>query len=116
MNRLSLIILLYSCSSCSNIHFKTDNSKNRNTEISFEENKNHKEVVNIKVEKEFFLWGYFPAHELNIDKELANKGVESISGFEITLRPSPSDFLLTFLTFGVYYPQTYYLAGKSNIQ
>jgi hypothetical protein len=116
VNRLGLIILLFSGISCSSIHFKTDNSTNRNTIISFEENTNHNEIVNIKVEKEFFLWGYFPAHEIEIDKELAKLGHKSISSFVITQKPTAKDVLLTFLTFGFYYPQTFYLAGKSTIQ
>lgn len=116
MNRLSLIILISSCIGCSNIHFKTDNSEFRNTKISFEENSNHNKEVNIKVEKEFFLWGFYPSHELNIDKEMANQGHQSISSFEIEQRPSTKDVLFTLLTFGVYFPQTYYLAGKTSIQ
>lgn len=112
MIRLSQIILIISFISCSNINYKVENSADSKADISFEENINHNEKVNIKIEKEFFLWGFYPNHEIKVDDVVAKNGYDSISELVIKEEPSKMNVLFTLLTFGVYYPQTYYLEGK----
>lgn len=115
MNKLGLIILLISTFSCSSIQFKTDNLKNQNVDITFDKNIKHKDEVRVKIEKKFFLWGSIPNHEVDVSKVLADKGYDSISSFVIKEEPTAQDMILTLITFGMYYPQTYYLSGNSSI-
>lgn len=112
----SWIVLLLSLASCSAVQIKS--SLSNNSSISFEkQNKNHDKSIDVKVTKDFFLWGLVPRqHEIILEKELGNKGYSEVSEFNIIQKNSSIDFLWMVLTFGVYYPQTYHLKGKSYIK
>ena len=109
MNLLSLI-LLFSFISCSTIHVKS----NDQTTITFDKIKSHKEKIQIKVEKEYFLWGLFPQHDIYVDQELKAKGFEKVSSLEISKVRETKDLIWTLVTFGVYMPQTYHINAMRN--
>lgn len=109
MNLLSLI-LLFSFISCSTIHVKS----NDQTTVVFSSVKSHKEKVKVLIEKEYFLWGLFPEHEIIIDKEFKKNGFDNVSSLKISKVRSTKDIIWSLVTFGVYMPETYELNAKKN--
>jgi hypothetical protein len=81
-----------------------------------DKNDEHTQDIEVKVDKEFFLWGLFPKHEVFIDKELVDSGAETASSVMITNSQSMKNTLWTLFTFGVYYPQTFTINAKIGSQ
>ncbi len=110
MVKLLLNLILLSLLSCSTIHFKSENI----IDVSLDERDIHTKDIEVKVEKDFFLLGMFPKHEIFVDKEFANVGVQSVSSLEITQSNHLKNTLWTIFTFGFYYPKTYIIKAKST--
>jgi hypothetical protein len=80
--------------------------------ISLDKNTTHEEDIEIKVEKDFFLLGYFPKHEIFIDDQLIDTGATEASSITIENQYEFKNSLWALFTFGVYYPQTYLIKAK----
>lgn len=79
-----------------------------------DKNDEHTQDIKVSVDKEFFLWGLFPEHEVFIDKELVNDGVETASSVSISSSKNLKNILWSFFTFGVYYPQTFIINARTR--
>jgi len=70
------LFILFLFSSCTTIHFRSQNS----VPISFEGNPKHKREVSIAGHKNFYFWGLEPEeHEVFIDEEVRKAGHDSLS-------------------------------------
>jgi hypothetical protein len=71
----------------------------------------------IEGEKEFFLWGIYPeAHNVYIDKEFKDHGFRSATKIKITEYQSVKNYLLSYLSFGMYIPKNYVLEGYGLLE
>lgn len=104
-----LIVCLVICfTGCATAEFKSHNKIN----ISLSENNTHVEEIEFKVDKDFFLLGYFPKHEIFIDDKLTDAGAIDASSLVIENHYEFKNSLWALFTFGVYYPQTYKIKAK----
>lgn len=94
--------------SCSSIEFKSNDKIN----LSLDKKNTHEEDIEIKVDKDFFLLGFFPKHEIFIDDYLVDKGATEASSITIENHYEFKNSLWALFTFGVYYPQTYKIKAK----
>ena len=111
MNKSIFIFFILLSISCSQIKIKSSTQ----SKVSFKKEINAKENILIIKDKDYFLWGLIPTHELDIGKVLVNKGYTNISSLEISSERNLKNTVLTFLTFGVYCPETYIIKGNTNI-
>jgi hypothetical protein len=101
----------FSCSS-----YQLTNS-NLNTEVSFEENKNHTKDLELEIKRDYFLWGSVPSsRKIDVSKELNSRGVTKLSSLEFQKIGNSSDTLWSILSLGFYSPETYLISGKSTIK
>jgi len=112
VGKLIINLIVLSLFGCSTTHFKSKNT----IVVSMDKNDEHTQDIEVKVDKEFFLWGLFPKHEVFIDKELVDSGAETASSVMITNSQSMKNTLWTLFTFGVYYPQTFTINAKIGSQ
>jgi len=102
------LFILFLFSSCTTIHFRSQNS----VPISFEGNPKHKREVSIVGHKNFYFWGLEPEeHEVFIDEEVRKAGHDSLSKVIIYEQKNPQDMLISILTFGLYVPRAYTITG-----
>ena len=111
MKKWILKLICLSLLSCSSIQFKSEN----NIEVSLDKNTTHEKDIEIIINKDFFMLGYFPKHEILIDEVLADKGATEASSVEIENYYDFKNSLWALFTFGVYYPQTYLIKAKVKI-
>jgi len=110
MNKLLLSFLVI-VSSCTTIHFRSNNS----VPVSFDGNPKHQREVSIVGQKNFYFWGTDPEHhEVFIDEEVRAAGYDGISKLIIYEHKNPQDMLISFLTFGLYMPRGYTITGYSS--
>lgn len=113
MSKVFVFIFALSLCSCSTTNIKS----NDNLPITFTADEEHTKEVKAVVTKEFFLWGMVPAsHDIYIDSVLANKGYDKVSSLKVTQKNRTSDVVWSILSFGVYWPQTYEIQGKSTLK
>lgn len=113
MSKIIFFIFAFISFSCSTTNIK---SKNK-FPISFSDEDGYTKEINTSVTKEFFLWGLLPtSHDLYIDEEMADKGYNGLGNLVIAQSNTISNNIWTLLTFGVYWPQTYNIKGKSLIK
>lgn len=111
MKILSSLILLATLSSCTTIHFRSNNS----VPVSFEGNPKHQKEVSIVGHRDFYFWGVEPdEHEVFIDEEVRKAGFDGISKLIIYEHKNPQDILISFLTLGFYLPRGYTITGFSS--
>lgn len=111
MNILSSFLLLALVSSCTTIHFRSNNT----IPVSFEGNPKHQKEVSIVGHRHFYFWGTEPEeHEVFIDEEVRKAGYDSISKLIIYEHKNPQDMLISFLTFGLYLPRGYTITGFTS--
>ncbi len=111
MKTLPLFIALALLSSCTTIHFRSNNS----IPVSFEGNPAHKKEVNLVGHRPFYFWGIEPEeHEVFIDEEVRSAGHDSISKLIIYEHKNPTDILISFLTFGLYLPRGFTITGYTS--
>jgi hypothetical protein len=105
------LFLLVLVSSCTTIHFRSQNS----IPVSFEGNPKHRREVSIVGHKQFYFWGLEPEeHEVFIDEEVKKAGYDSISKVIIYEQKNSQDILISFLTFGLYMPRGYTITGFTS--
>lgn len=96
-------------SSCTHIRYRTKNT------IPLGINKYVLHVTPFEVlgEKEFYLWGKFPAEApvVDIEQEVMRAGFSAASSIYIEEFQSPGSFFLSILTFGLYMPVDYAIRG-----
>lgn len=111
MKILSSLILLATLSSCTTIHFRSNNT----VPVSFEGNPKHQKEVSIVGHRDFYFWGVEPdEHEVFIDEEVRKAGFDGISKLIIYEHKNPQDILISFLTLGLYLPRGYTITGFSS--
>jgi len=108
MKNIFSLILLVVVSSCTTIHFRSNNS----VPVSFEGNPEHRKEVSIVGHRHFYFWGVEPDHhEVFIDEDVKNAGYNGISKVIIYEQKNPQDILISFLTLGFYLPRGYTITG-----
>jgi hypothetical protein len=108
MKFFSYLYLFLIVSSCTTIHFRSQNS----IPVSFEGNPKHRKEISIVGHRDFYFWGLEPdEHEVFIDEEVRKAGFDSISKVIIYEHKNPQDTLISFLTFGLYMPRGYTITG-----
>lgn len=113
MIKVLFFTLTFLSLSCANTQIKSSD----NVPLSFKKQENFDNEIDIQITKEFFLWGLIPrVHEIDIDKEILNKGVNSATELVVEHKNRTSDVVWSLLTFGVYYPQTFHLKAKTSIR
>jgi hypothetical protein len=111
MKILSSLILLATLSSCTTIHFRSNNS----VPVTFEGNPKHQKEVSIVGHRHFYFWGVEPEeHEVFIDEEVRKAGYDGISKLIIYEHKNPQDILISFLTLGLYLPRGYTITGFAS--
>jgi hypothetical protein len=110
LNSLFLLILI---SSCTTIHFRSQNM----VPVSFEGNPKHQKEVSIVGHRDFYFWGVEPEeHEVFIDEEVQRAGYDGISKLVIYEHKNPQDILISFLTLGLYLPRGFTITGFTSGQ
>lgn len=105
------LILLATISSCTTIHFRSNNS----IPVTFEGNPKHQKEVSIVGHRHFYFWGVEPAeHEVYVDDEVRKAGYTGISKLIIYEHKNPQDILISFLTLGLYLPRGYTITGFTS--
>ena len=111
MKNLFSLILLLVVSSCTTIHFRSNNT----VPVSFEGNPEHRKEVSIVGHRHFYFWGVEPDHhEVFIDEEVKNAGYSGLSKAIIYEQKNPQDILISFLTLGFYLPRGYTITGFTS--
>ena len=113
MNKVFFLFLIFVATSCTTIHFRSNNS----VPVSFDGNPKHQKEVTIVGQKHFYFWGVSPEHhEVYIDEEVRTAGHDSISKLIIYEHKNPQDILISLLTFGLYMPRGYTITGFTSGQ
>ncbi|MBY0517141.1 MAG: hypothetical protein K2P81_09545 [Bacteriovoracaceae bacterium] len=98
-------------SSCATIHFRS----NQVVPVTFTGNPQHQKEVVIEGKRDFFWWGNDPDHAVVfVDEEVRNAGYPALSKAIIYEQKSPSDILISFLTFGIYMPRAWTIMGYTE--
>jgi hypothetical protein len=113
MKNIFSLILLLVVSSCTTIHFRSNNT----VPVTFEGNPEHRKEVSIVGHRHFYFWGIEPDHhEVYIDEEIKNAGYNGLSKLIIYEQKNPQDILISFLTLGFYLPRGYTITGFTTGQ
>ncbi|GEM_PF-977929 len=108
MQKLFSILCLIVFSSCTTMHFRS----NQSIPVSFEGNPNHQKEVTIEGTRSFYFWGVDPDYqEVFIDEEVRKAGYDGISKVIIYEPKNPQDQLISWLTFGLYMPRGFVITG-----
>jgi hypothetical protein len=108
MQKLFSILCLIVFSSCTTIHFRS----NQSIPVTFEGNPNHQKEVTVEGKRFFYFWGVDPDYqEVFIDEEVRKAGYDGISKVIIYEPKNPQDQLISWLTFGLYMPRGFVITG-----
>ena len=111
MKILNSFFLFAALSSCTTIHFRSQNM----IPVSFEGNPKHQKEVSIVGHRDFYFWGVEPEeHEVFIDEEVQKAGYDGISKLVVYEHKNPQDILISFLTLGLYLPRGYTITGFTS--
>jgi hypothetical protein len=111
MKILNSFFLFATLSSCTTIHFRSQNM----IPVSFEGNPKHQKEVSIVGHRDFYFWGVEPEeHEVFIDEEVQKAGYDGISKLVVYEHKNPQDILISFLTLGLYLPRGYTITGFTS--
>lgn len=107
----SFILFLAILSSCTTIHFRSNNT----VPVTFEGNPSHQKEVSIVGHRQFYFWGVEPEeHEVFIDEEVSKAGYDGLSKLIIYEHKNPQDILISFLTLGFYIPRGFTITGFTS--
>jgi len=113
MKHISFIFLASIFASCTTIHFRSNNS----VPVTFAGNPEHRKEVSIEGKRDFYFWGIEPDHqEVYIDEEIRKAGFDGISKVIVYEQRSPTETLISFLTFGFYLPRSWTITGFTSGQ
>jgi len=108
MKLLSLIFATLVLTSCTTIHFRSNNT----IPVTFTGNPEHQKEVVIEGKRDFYWWGADPDFAVVfVDEEVKRAGYNSLSKAIIYEQKSPADQLISFLTFGIYLPRAWTITG-----
>ncbi|MBA2404269.1 MAG: hypothetical protein H0V66_05820 [Bdellovibrionales bacterium] len=111
MKNLFLPLALLAATSCTTIHFRSNNT----IPVSFEGNPKHHREISVTGRHHFYFWGVNPEfHQVFVDEEVRKAGHDSISKVIIYEQKNPQDILISFLTFGLYMPRAWTITGFSS--
>ena len=111
MKHISFLALAALFSSCTTIHFRSNNS----VPVSFSGNSEHRKEVSIEGKRDFWFWGIEPDHqEVFIDEEVRKAGFDGLSKVVVYEQKSPQETLISFITFGFYLPRSYTITGYTS--
>jgi len=111
MKILNSLLFLVFLSSCTTIHFRSQNM----IPVTFEGNPEHQKEVSIVGHRDFYFWGVEPEeHEVFIDEEVQKAGYDGISKLVIYEHKNPQDILISFLTLGLYLPRGFTITGFTS--
>ncbi len=111
MKSISLILVAGFLAGCTTIHFRSNNS----IPVSFTGNPEHRKEVSIEGKRDFYFWGIEPDHqEVLIDEEVRKAGYDGLSKVIVYEQKSPSETLISFLTFGFYLPRSFTITGFTS--
>lgn len=111
MKTILFLILLGSLTSCTTIHFRSNNS----VPVTFEGNPKQQKEVSIVGHRNFYFWGLDPEeHVVYIDEEVKNAGYDGISKLIVYEHKNPQDMLVSILTFGLYLPRGFTITGFTS--
>jgi hypothetical protein len=111
MKILTSLFLAAILSSCTTIHFRSQNM----VPVNFEGNPKHQKEVSIVGHRDFYFWGVEPEeHEVFIDEEVQKAGYDGISKLVIYEHKNPQDILISFLTLGLYLPRGFTITGFTS--
>lgn len=111
MKHISFLVLAGLISSCTTIHFRSNNS----VPVSFTGNPEHRKEVSIEGKRDFWFWGIEPDHqEVFIDEEVRRAGFDGLSKVIVYEQKSPQETLISFITFGFYLPRSYTITGYTS--
>lgn len=111
MKHISLILVAGFFTSCTTIHFRSNNS----VPVSFNGNADHRKEVSIEGKRDFWFWGIEPDHqEVFIDEEVRKAGFDGLSKVVVYEQKSPQETLISFITFGFYLPRSYTITGYTS--
>jgi hypothetical protein len=101
------VFLLFG-SSCSTIHFRSNNT----VPVTFEGNPKQKKEISIEGHQNFYFWGTDPEHHVvYVDEEVRKAGYNGMSKLIIYENKEPTDILISFLTLGFFTPRAYTITG-----
>lgn len=111
MKCISILILTALMTSCTTIHYRSNNS----VPVSFEGNPAHRKEVSITGQKNFYFWGVSPEHEeVFLDEEVRKAGYDGLSKLIIYEQKNAQQNLISFLTLGFYLPRGYTITGFTS--
>lgn len=111
MKYISFFLLAGFFSSCTTIHFRSNNT----VPVTFNGNPEHRKEVSIEGKRDFYFWGIEPDHqEVYIDEEVRRAGFDGLSKVIVYEQKSPQETLISFLTFGFYLPRSYTITGFTS--
>ena len=83
--------------------------------LSYREN--HAHVVVVEGQRDFYLWGAYPReHVVLLDEELSGNRVISASNVMIEEYQSGKDWLMSIITFGMYFPLSYRITCLAKLE
>ena len=111
MTKLLLILSVAFLSSCTTIHFRSNNS----IPVQLDGNANQQTEVTITGKRDFYFWGLDPEHhEVFLDDVVRKAGYDGLSKLIIYEKKTPQEILISFLTFGIYLPRSFTITGYTN--
>lgn len=111
MKHISFIFLALIFASCTTIHFRSNNT----VPVTFAGNPEHRKEVSIEGKRDFWFWGLEPEHqEVYVDEEVRKAGYDGLSKAIVYEQKSPTEILISFITFGFYLPRSYTITGFTS--
>jgi hypothetical protein len=111
MKLLWVLTLALFVTSCTTIHFRSNNT----VPITFTGNPEHQKEVVIEGKRDFYWWGTDPDFAVVfVDEEVKRAGYSSLSKAIIYEQKNPADQLISFLTFGIYLPRAWTITGYTE--
>lgn len=108
---LSTLILIFTFSSCSTIHFRSNNS----IPVTLNGNPEQQTEVTITGKRDFYWWGLSPEHqEVFVDEVIRKAGYDGLSKLIVYEKKTPDEILISFLTLGIYLPHSFTITGFTN--
>lgn len=114
VKNLKLILLIFLFISCSS---SIQISSSKKIPVSFDEMDKHTKLSKVTIKRDFFLWGLVPGkHEVDLAKELKNKGFDSLAEVKVYEESSSHDRIWSIVTLGFWWPKTIVIEGKKIVK
>ena len=116
--RIGLLACFLLVQGCTIINYRSDGKiPVKLGQNSVQDSSNPKSNFSFTGERVFYLWGVYPnEHFVFIDRELDQHGISSTDQLELAEYQTFGDALLAIISFGMYLPFHYEIAGKGVIR